>query len=126
MSAITTEIAAAIGQIGIASLSVYDNGVPTDARAPYVALWSGVATPDVRTLSGAARQSSGLWQAVCVSNKLNGVCMIATALIDALDGTRIGGEIATCPFASSPQKDTSDPSDTVWTVTIDIAQKGAR
>ena len=124
MSAITTEIAAAIGQIGIASLSVYDNGVPTDARAPYVALWSGVATPDVRTLSGAARQSSGLWQVVCVSNTLTGVRLIAAAVIDAMDGHRIGGTMTRTPFVSSPQKDTSDPSATVWTVTIDITQKG--
>ena len=124
MSATTAEIVAAISQIGIANLSVYDNGVPTDARAPYVALWSGVATPDARTLSGAARQTSGLWQAVCVSNTLTGVRLIAAAVIDALDGHRIGGAITRTPFVSSPQKDTSDPSATVWTVTIDITQKG--
>lgn len=124
MSATTSEVATAVSGAEIAGLTVYENGVPKGAQTPYVALWGGVATPDARTLSGAARQSSGLWQAVCVSNTLTGVRLIAAAVIDALDGHRIGGAITRTPFVSSPQKDTSDPSATVWTVTIDITQKG--
>ena len=126
MSATTSEVATAVSEAEIAELTVYENGVPRGAQTPYVAVWGGVSTPDARTLSGAARQSSGLWQAVCVSNTLTGVRLIAAAVVDSVDGVRIGGGICTCPFVSTPQKDTSDPSGIAWTVTIDITQKGAR
>lgn len=123
MTASTQQITDQITALGF---TVHNNGVPANTPVPYVALWGGVAAPDARALSGRARQAAALWQAVCVSNTHAGARIIAQAILDRLDGLRIAGQLVHCPFATAPQKDTTDPASVVWTVTIDIAQQGAR
>ena len=104
-----------------AGLTVVTDPPPgRDLTGPHIIVTGGTGIPELRRIAGHGAARRHLWQIMCVSNTHAGAVLIASLVVETLDGAFVGaGTVCAVEYVTQPIEDRDDPTEWCWTVTVE-------
>ena len=101
--------------------AVYAEDTGPDGTRPAVWITRSGLTYTARALPGAARLRAVTLSAVCVASSAVGASHLSSDVANAVDGSRVTGQIARVILVTPVIEDTTDPTMYRWSATVEIS-----